>query len=335
MRGCRISTDWHYNGMRTLILENELLRSSILVDFGSKIFEFIHKQSDRDLLYHHPRVEIRAPVYGVNADNWWPGGIDEAIPTGHVSKYEGEEYPYLGEVWSLPWQYEVLSREDDNVSAHLWRTTVIAPLLVEKWITLRGGEAMLRLRHRITNLGPSEFKFLWGIHPALAISPSSRIDIPAEDVLIEESLPNDRLGGRNTTYEWPYAIDREGRRVDMRVVQPEGAQTCDFHFATKLTDGWLAVTDREAGVGFGLVFPKEVFNTIWLWLVYGGWRGVYCAAVEAWTGFPAKLNEAVERGRHSTLGPKGSLECETIMLAYAGASAVERITRTGEVIGTP
>lgn len=320
--------------MRTLILENELLKASILVDFGSKIFEFVHKPSDRDLLYHHPRVEIRAPVYGVNADNWWTGGIDEAIPTGHVSKYEGEEYPYIGEVWSLPWQFEILSREDDNVTVHLWRTTVIAPLLVEKWITLRSGEALLRFHHKITNLGLSECKFLWGIHPALAISPSSRIDIPVQDVIIEESLPNDRLGGRNATYVWPYAFDREGKRIDMRMVQPEEAQTCDFHFATKLTDGWLAVTDRAARVGFGLVFPKEVFNTIWLWLVYGGWRGVYCAAVEAWTGYPAKLNEAVERGRHSALGPKRSIECKTLMLAYAGASAVERINEAGEVTAT-
>ncbi len=320
--------------MQTLILENELLRASIIIDFGAKIFEFIHKRSDRDLLYHHPRVEIRTPVYGVNADNWWHGGIDEAIPTGHVSKYEGEEYPYLGEVWSLPWKFDIISREDDNVVVHLWRTTVIAPLLVEKWITMRSGEAMLHFRHKVTNLGLSEFKFLWGIHPALAINPNSRIDIPAQDVLIEESLPNDRLGSRNTTYTWPYAKNKEGKKVDMRIVQPAGAQTCDFHFATKLTDGWLAVTDQAAKVGFGLVFPKDIFKVIWLWLVYGGWRGVYCAAVEAWTGYPAKLHEAVERGVYSTLGPKKSLECKTLALAYEGVSAVERITSTGEVIGS-
>jgi hypothetical protein len=333
MKGCRVSSEWSYRGMRSLILENELLKASILVDFGSKIFEFIHKPTDRDFLYHHPRVELRAPVYGVNADNWWPGGIDEAIPTGHVSKYKGEEYPYIGEVWSLPWQFDILSREKDEVIVHLWRPTVIAPLLVEKWITLRNGEAMLHFRHKITNLGLSDFKFLWGIHPALDIGPSSRIDIPAVDVLIEESIPDDRLGSRNTAYKWPYAVNREGRKVDMRAVQPEESRTCDFHFATKLTDGWLAVTDRTAKEGFGLVFPKEVFNTIWLWLVYGGWRDVYCAAVEAWTGYPAKLNEAVERGTCSTLGPKRSLECETLMLAYTGFSAVEGITRTGEVTG--
>ena len=321
--------------MRTLILENELLRASILIDFGSKIFEFTYKSSDRDLLYHHPRVEIRAPVFGVNADNWWPGGIDEAIPTGHVSKYEGEEYPYIGEVWSLPWQFDILSRDGDDVAVHLWRTTVIAPLLVEKWITMRSGEAMLHFRHKITNLGLSEFKFLWGIHPALTISPSSRIDIPARDVLIEESLPDDRLGSRNATYVWPYATDRKGKRIDMRMVQPEEAQTCDFHFARGLTDGWLAVTDSSAKIGFGMVFPKDVFNTIWLWLVYGGWRGIYCAAVEAWTGYPAKLNEAVEHGRYSTLGPRRSLECETLMLAYSGVSAVEGISAAGEVTGTP
>jgi len=87
MKGCRVSSEWTYNGLQALILENELLKASILVDFGAKIFEFIYKPTDRDFMYHHPRVEIRTPVYGVNVDNWWLGGIDEAIPIPRLAKY--------------------------------------------------------------------------------------------------------------------------------------------------------------------------------------------------------------------------------------------------------
>jgi galactose mutarotase-like enzyme len=320
--------------MRTLILENEYLRISILIDFGAKIFEFIHKSTDRDFMYHNPRVECRMPVYDVNADNWWTGGIDEAIPTGHKSVYKGEEYPYLGEVWSLPWNYEIVSREEDEVKVHLWRTTIIAPLKVEKWITLRRRERIVRFHHKITNLGHSRFEFIWGIHPGFSVNPNFTIDIPAEDVFIEESLPNNRLGKRGTIYKWPYAIDKYGNKVDMRKVQPEKAQTSDFHYAIKLTDGWFALTDTFAKEGFGFVFPKDIFKVIWLWLVYGGWRGLYCIAIEPWTGYPAKLDMAVREGIYSTLESGESLECDTFALIYKDISKVERITPTGEIIGS-
>lgn len=334
IEGCRISSEWKYKGMQTLILENEHVKISILTDFGAKIFEFIHKRTGRDFMYHNPRVECRTPVYGVNADNWWTGGIDEAIPTGHPSIYKGEEYPYLGEVWSLPWEYEILSREEDEVKVHLWRTTVISPLKVEKWITLRKGEKSVRFHHRITNLGYSRFEFIWGIHPSFSITPNFRIDIPAEDVFIEESYPDNRLGKYGDIYKWPYATDKNGKKVDMRKVQPAESQTCDFHYAIRLRDGWFALTDTFAKEGFGFVFPKEIFRVIWLWLVYGGWRGLYCAAIEPWTGYPAKLDKAVKEGLYSILEPKGKLECDTLALVYEGVSKVEKITDLGEVFGS-
>lgn len=331
MTPCRVNSDWKYRELQTVILENEYLRISILTDFGAKIYEFIYKPSDRDYMYHNPRVKCRTPVYGVNADNWWAGGMDEAIPTGHVSTYKGEEYPYLGEVWSLPWSYEISTKDDDEVQVHLWRNTIIAPLKAEKWITLREGERMGRFHHRITNTGKSDFEFIWGIHPSFAVDPNFRIDIPAGEVFIEESIPDDRLGKRGTVYEWPYAVDRYGSKVDMRKVQPENALTSDFHYATRLEDGWLAITDTSRKEGFGLVFPEEVFKVIWLWLVYGGWRGLYCAAVEPWTGYPARLDLAVRERIFSTLEAGESLECDTLALIYEGVSQVERITTSGEV----
>lgn len=318
--------------MQTVILENEYLKISILIDFGAKIFEFIHKPTDRDFMYHNPRVECRTPVYGVNVDNWWTGGIDEAIPTGHVSIYKGEEYPYLGEVWSLPWSYDIMKRENDEVKIHLWRNTVIAPLKVEKWITLREGERMVRFHHKITNLGASIFEFIWGIHPGFSVNPNSRIDIPAKDVFIEESLPNDRLGKRGTIYKWPYATDKYRNMIDMRKVQPEEAQTSDLHYARELTDGWFALTDTATKEGFGFVFPKDIFKVIWLWLVYGGWRGLYCIAIEPWTGYPAELDMAVKEGIYSTLETGERLECDTLALTYKDVTKVERITANGEVV---
>jgi len=332
--GAKISADWAYRGMRSLILENDDLRATVLVDYGAKILEFRLKSEDRDLLYHNPRVEIRTPVYGVNVDNWWHGGIDECIPTGHPSVYQGEEYPNLGEVWSLPWDFKIEKDSSEEVLVRLWRPTVIAPLLVERWMKLEDHGPVLKMRHKITNLGYSDFQFLWGIHPALAVNSSSRIDIPQSNVIIDTSYPNNRLGLSGDSYSWPCAKTVAGQTVDMRSVAPPESQTWDLHYATDLAEGWLAVTDTSARIGFGMAFPKDIFRCIWLWLVYGGWRGLHCVAVEAWTGYPAKLDMAVKKGKYSSLKPRESLTCETCLVAHQGFAQVNRIRPDGEVEGS-
>jgi galactose mutarotase-like enzyme len=329
-----LSSDWAYRGFRALIIENEELRLTILPEYGAKIFQFILKKTDRDLLYHNPRVEIRRPVYGVNVDDWWHGGIDECIPTGQRCTYRGDEYPPLGEVWSMPWDCEIEKDSEDEVAIHLSRNAVIAPLRVERWITLRANDSIVEMRHKITNVGYSNFEFLWGIHPGLAINPSSRIDIPSSKVIIDESAPNNRLGTNGSHYTWPYAKTQFGEQVDMRLVQAPESKTLDMQFATEFSEGWLALTDTYAKVGFGFAFPKDVFKCIWLWLVYGGWRGLYCAAIEAWTGYPGRLDLAVKNGTNAALEAGASLNCETRLVGYTGLSKVDRILPSGIVEGS-
>lgn len=330
----KLSSDWAYKGFRTLVLENDEIRLTILPEYGAKIFQFIIKKADHDLLYHNPRVEIRAPVYGVNVDNWWHGGIDECIPTGQPCVYKGDQYSSLGEVWSLPWSHEIQKDTGTEVTVHLSRNTIIAPFRVERWITLRSQSSIVEMRHKVTNLGYSDFEFLWGIHPGLALTPQSRIDIPTSRVLIDESSPNNRLGSPGSYYTWPKAKTQSGQEVDMRIVQPPESNTVDMHFATGFNEGWLALTDTSAKTGFGFAFPKEIFKCIWLWLVYGGWRGLYCAAIEAWTGYPGRLDLAIKNGTCARLEAGQSLECETRLIGYTGLSKVDRITMDGSVQGS-
>jgi hypothetical protein len=134
-------------------------------------------------------------------------------------------------------------------------------------------------------------------------------------------------------YNWPFALDKKGNQVDMRLVPPPDSGTMDFHYVTGLEEGWLALTDKKKKEGVALVFPKEVFKSIWLWLVYGGWRSTYLAAVEAWTGYPAKLSDAVDHGKYSILNPGETLECETKLMVYTGFKEVVSIDALGNVDG--
>ncbi len=117
----------------------------------------------------------------------------------------------------------------------------------------------------------------------------------------------------------------------MRTVLSREAGIEEYHYATKLTDGWLALTDTAAKEGFGLVFPKDVFKVIWLWASYGGFRQWHRTALEPWTGYPDKLDEAVKEGVFARLSGRESLECQVKMLSFTGLSRIHRITPQGEV----
>ena len=329
---CRITGEWAINGIKTVILENKLIKLTFLVDFGCRIHEIISKTTDKDFLWHNPRVEVRRPVFGANIDDWLTGGLDEAIPTGHPCKVNGEELPYLGELWSLRWDYSIIKDTSDEVEVYFSRKTIIFPLKVEKWVSLKKGQKIINFKHRISNLSNKKIPFLWGIHPCFSVNENTRIDIPARTVLIEESIPDDWLGKKGDKYIWPYAKDKNGNKIDMREVRSFGSNTCEFQFATDLEEGWLALTDQKMNEGIGLVFPKDIFSVIWLWLSYGGWRSQYLAAVEAWTGYPAKLSEAIEIGRFSELKANEVINCNTKIIIFNKKGEVREIKNDGTVL---
>ena len=57
LANCRISSDSQLFGLRSLVLENELIRTTILLDRGANIYECVLKSENHDFLFHHPRVK--------------------------------------------------------------------------------------------------------------------------------------------------------------------------------------------------------------------------------------------------------------------------------------
>jgi hypothetical protein len=320
MSGTRISFDWSYRGFGTCILENELLKVTVVPEVGAKVHEMIFKPADRDLLFHHPRVELRAPVFGQNADDWWSGGIDDVVPTGHPCVVGGEQLPFLGEVWSMPWSVEQVG----SATVRLSRDGVITPFRIEREMELRPGEPFVRVRHRIENVGLLPFRFIWGIHPSFPVGPATHVEVPARRGIVQDSWPDDRLGASGTEYAWP--------RAEVAEVGPEPHGTWDLHYATDLDGGWLAVWDEAWGCGFGMTFPTDVFACVWVWLVDGGWRGIRCVNVEPWTGYPARLDEAIEAGRATELAPGETLEAATRWIAFETRGPVRGFDEAGSPV---
>ncbi len=327
-----MSGDWSYRGFQALVLENDRLRVTVLPGHGAKITEFVSKRASRDLLYHHPRFDVRPPVFGSNVDDWWTGGIDEVAPTGHPCLVNGEQLPFLGEYWSQAWSARVVEEGPERAVVDLGAGGIITPLRIERRMELRADEAILRSHHRLTNVGPEPIDFMWGIHPGLAIRPGARIQVPAMEGVFAEGHPQlDVAPG--TRFAWPRLPLRQGGSIDLSVARPPDPPSWELAYLDGLSAGWLAVTDPDTRSGFAMSFDPAVLPVVWLWGVYGGWRGIYALALEAWTSYPARLDQAIAAGRHRTLEPGEVFETEVRFIAYEGLTSVSGVAADGRVDG--
>jgi len=329
--GAWISDAWSYRGFRAIVLENERVRMTLLPEHGAKVVEFVSKRADRDLLYHHPRFDVRRPVFGANVDDWWTGGIDEVAPTGHAAIVGGEQLPFLGEFWSQAWAARIVEDGPAVVAVTLTCAGVITPLRIERRMELRAGEPFVRSTHRLTNVGYEPVPFMWGIHPGLALRPGARIQVPGATAIFHEGHPGLGLAA-GTRFPWPNLPARDGA-IDLSVARPPDPPSWELAFVDELSAGWLSVTDPKTRSGFAMTFDPAVFPVVWLWGVYGGWRGIYTVALEAWTAHPPRLDEVIAAGRERVLDPGESLETEVRFVAHDGLVAVSEVTRDGDVRG--
>jgi hypothetical protein len=182
-------------------------------------------------------------------------------------------------------------------------------------------------------LGTTPIDFLWNICCPFEISPSTRLDIPARHGIIEATDPwNTQKFSRGTEYEWPHATTPAGNRVDFRTMPPEGSGITDFQYLPNVSSGWFAVTDSDAQVGFGMVFPTDVLPHISLFRSAGGWRGLHLVSVEPSVGYPYDLAIAKETGNSGQIEAGATVNATIKAIAYSGAAAVERIEPDGSVV---
>lgn len=303
MSRASLDTNWTYAGIEAVILENRDVRVVVLPSLGGKIYELRSKRDDMQFLWHNPRMLPKRAPFGANFDNFFIGGWDHAFPTLEPSSVAGEDLPYVGELWSLPWTWLPIKGEgwvgiEQSVQA------TILPAKLTCRIQLADADAAFSMHYRLENVGTLPFDFMWGLHPCLALDPHTTFRIPTHTATVIQS-PGDGVGRVGQSYDWPtLQLDDQPWAVD-RTLPPERG-VFGLH-ELPLEEGWFEIT-RGSGARLKVEFPNEIFRVLYLWMVYGGWRGIYHAALEPWTGGGLRLADAVDRGLARRLCPKESLE---------------------------
>jgi hypothetical protein len=313
--------------LRIVILENEVLRVTVLADQGSDIIELLYKPHDVDFLWRSPQGVRRHDFVASTFNSrpffdYYEGGWQELFPHGSApTSYAGAELGFHGEVWGLPWKSEIIEDTPERVAIRLSVSAARLPLFLERTMTLRSGEPILRLSERVVNEGKRDIEFMWGHHPAFGppfLDRDCILQAPARTVQIGDDMQR-----------WP--VDRTG--ADHTRLIPVQSDTEIMKYLHDLKQGWVAVTNTRMKLGIGLVFDPEVFNCIWLWHEFGytkdyPWFGrAYVLGVEPQSSMP----EAHERGlRLLHLAPGAELQTQLAAVVYEGSS-VRGISPEGRV----
>jgi hypothetical protein len=368
--GCRISDDWTFKGMRTLILENELLRVTVLVDRGSDIVEFRYKPLDLDFLYFAPGG-IRNPARETPSAytnhpylDYFSGGWNEILPSGGPAVvYKNAALGQHAEISLLPWDYAILFDTSGQVAVKLWVRPLRTPFYIEKTLIMEQGKPVLKLSERVTNEAGEPLHFMWGHHIAFGgpfLKEGAVINAPAKRFLVHSEMPGfePRRFQPGSDSTWPQAptphIPLSPSGIPKRVRAPEAGgeltdasrippfgklQAQELAYLTDLQAGWYAITNPVRKVGFGTAFDPQVFRYIWYWQQMGNvaegfpwWSRTHTAALEPWTSFPSNgLEEAIANCTALQLSPGESISTSLMAVAYTGLESVQGIEPDGQV----
>lgn len=320
--GCRIHDQYTYFGMRTLVMENDYIRISLLLDKGTEIYELLYKPLDLDYMWLSEKG-VHPFQRGLSASqdsqfsyiDSYIGGWQEIFPNGGVpSNYLGASYGQHGEVTHLPWDYEIVEDTAEQIKVTFSVKTRLMPFYLKKTLTLQTNSAKLHIQEEVTNLSGEPKRYMWGQHIALGkpfLEEGCRIQLPADlKVITEEPNENGKVRvQRGMNHVWPHAQSLEGTPVDLSILPAPGTPS-DIVYLTGFQDkGWYRVDNDRLQATIQVDWDAKEMPYLWYWQEFGGtkqypWYGRhYNVGLEPFSSFPTGgLAEAVRNGSAGTIG---------------------------------
>ena len=200
------------------------------------------------------------------------------------------------------------------------RSSIIRAECTKEFV-LAADASTLSVRYTIRSEEPGACHFLFKQHLPIAVSPSCRLQMPGGRMQTVDPAFGTMVSGPGP-YFWPQAEAVDGASVDMRVVPEPSPTTREFLYLREVPEGWCGVVDQACGASLRLAFDRSVMPYVWLFLSYGGWRGVYAAVLEPCTNMPKDLAQAVQLGQSARLDP-GAVFTTTVTVTLGGLDRAE------------
>lgn len=349
--GCRVH-EIIYEGYNALVIENEILRTTILADKGTDIIELLYKPQDIDFMWRSP-VSLdacnRNPVTRAHDSgsfmDVYEGGWQELLPSiTSPTNYKGTNLGLHGEVLFLPWQYQILDDTPEKVKIRFMVCLRRSPLYVTKTLTLTTGASHIEFEETVRNEGDEPFSMMWGHHPAYGkpfLDEQCLIDIPAgtTGLTYQTDFSGNSPFECNMEFPWPMASDKQGKLVDVSRPMPPESKTAYNIYIKDLQEGWYALTNPALGLGIGMRWELRVFPYLLIWNVYRGYYGspffgrTYNIAIEPFSAIPDSLDRAIELGRDIRLAAGEEISTQFAVIVYRAMGRVKGFDEKYQLLG--
>ena len=348
--GCRFN-EIVYKGYTTVVIENEKLRLSVLLDKGTDIVELLYKPKDIDFMWRSPlewdagnKNPLSKDLEIGNFLDVYEGGWQELLPSITApTNYKGMGLGFHGEAIYLPWKYEVVEDSPYSVKIRFFVRMRRSPLFVTKCVTLTSESSVVEFEETVANEGDEEFKFMWGHHPAIGkpfLDENCVIDLPpgVTGQIYQADFSGNSPFAPNTEFQWPFIEDAKGSRVDLSKVMPPEKKTAFNMYIKNLKEGWYGITNVKKKVGFGMKWDVGVFKYILIWSVYRGFYNfpfygrTYNIALEIYSAIPDSLDEAIKLGRAFSLAPGEKMSTSFSAIVYESDGRIKGYTEDNRCI---
>jgi hypothetical protein len=305
-------------GHRSVTLENDLLRVTVLPGKGADIYEMVDKASGVDALMKTP-WGLKPPPERPPRDflENYEGCWQELFPSvNDACEVRGAAIPFHGEVALMPWEAAIEADSGEAATVVFRVHSGKTGLDLERRMSLSPGDPSLAFEETVLNLSPEPKEFVWGHHIVLGapfLEEGCRLEAPAATILTPDTLyePATARLAPGQEEPWPYARGRKpDERIDLREVPGPSAHSHDDAFLGGLSEGRLAVENSRLGLRFSLDWDVGVFPWLTFWQPYGGadlapLTGIYGMGVEPWMSRFC-LAEAIVRKEARSLPPGGT-----------------------------
>lgn len=307
-----------YQGLQLTVLENEVLRISIVPDKGTDIIEINFKPLDLDFSWISPGGLRNPSSYpGDTQDptssflDFYPGGWQEVFPSGGApSAHAGAKFGQHGEFFALPWGVEIEKDIESEVAVSFRSRSLKFPFKIHKTIRLRSGETSFSIDETLINESAIPLPVMWGHHIVFGrpfLQPGARIRLPEGVKAIPHPAPigpDNRRRIANEEFPWPNARDIDDNVLDLSVI-PSNSTPSDLVYITDFPESraWYEIADPLRGAGCRVEWDRALMPYLWYWQEFGAhtgypWYGrAYVAGLEPFSSMPTNgLSEAVANG---------------------------------------
>ncbi len=303
----RSSIDVVSDGQLTkIVLANDAIRATVLPQLGGKMCSLVNIGTGREFLLQPSDRPLLRASYGAPFEAFDTSGFDECLPTVAECQYPdgpfaGTALPDHGEVWPVPWQYEV--REDELLLAI---TGVRLPYVFRKRI--RFAATAVEIEYALASVSDKPFKYLWSAHPLLAVEAGAEIVLPPDvrELFIDSSAGN-RLGGSGDTCAWPRGLAADGSPVVLNALAGPAQRTAEKLFTPRLSHGYCGLHFPNTDEAIVFRFDPQAVPFVGLWICQGAWpadrTSHFTVALEPCNGRPDSLAQAIARNECPELLP--------------------------------